>query len=117
MQITPESWFSLCSVNAGSEPITQPRRALSPVFHSHDQRPRLSTTGPVHIRRVNGAFIVVADAYSSEECVKDMASLEETQPQDRITAPPPAHTMTGAPPAGSNAAPNSQTPGHPSFRR
>jgi hypothetical protein len=26
-------------------------------------------------------------------------------------------TMTGTPPQGSNAAPNNQTPGHPSFRR
>ena len=35
----------------------------------------------------------------------------------QITPTFTTNTMSGQPPQGSNAAPNSQTPGHPSFRR
>lgn len=44
-----------------------------------------------------------------------MASIDHTHNLAAARAPPMAAAPT--PPQGSNAAPNSQTPGHPSFRR
>jgi hypothetical protein len=52
-----------------------------------------------------------------------MASLDHEkhqqlqQQQHSVAAAQPANAMANTPPQGINAAPNSQTPGHPSFRR
>ncbi|KFY08438.1 hypothetical protein V492_06226, partial [Pseudogymnoascus sp. VKM F-4246] len=43
-----------------------------------------------------------------------MASIDHAQNLAAARAPPMA---AATPPQGSNAAPNNQTPGHPSFRR